>query len=96
MIASIEETIVATLIDPSTILWNHGINDGVFAPEEAYLIKNIPLARMELEDSLFWPLMQDGCYSCKSGSCFLKEETEFEGGHNEASQDKGLWTGIWA
>lgn len=84
------------LIDPSTRLWNHGINDGVFAPEEADLIKNIPLARMESEDSLIWPLTQDGCYSCKSGYCFLKEEAEFEGGHNEASQDKGLWMGTWA
>lgn len=47
VIASIEETIVATLIDPLTRQWNHGINDGVFAPEEADLIKNIPLARIE-------------------------------------------------
>lgn len=46
--------------------------DGIFIPEEAELVKKIPLAQIATEDSLFWPLSTDGHCNCKSGYCFLK------------------------
>ena len=65
--------------------------DGIFAPQEAKEIKKIPLAREATEDSLFWPLAQDGKFSCKLGYQFLKEAKG--GSQMEAWPDheKGLW-----
>ena len=48
--------------------------DGNFAPQETDLIKKIPLAWVESDDSIFLPWAKDGCYTCKSGYRFLKEE----------------------
>ena len=65
-----EEATVDCLIDKGTRTWNARI----FAPQEAEEIKNIPLARKEIEDKLCWPWEQDGRYSCKTGYRFLKED----------------------
>lgn len=46
--------------------WYNNIIDGIFTPEEAELIKRIPLAKLETNDSVFWPLTQDGVYTCES------------------------------
>ena len=32
------------LIEPTTRLWNNDLIDGLFAPEEAEIIKNFPLS----------------------------------------------------
>jgi len=40
--------------------------DGIFAPQEAELIKRIPLAKNAAKDSVFWPRVENGQYSCKS------------------------------
>ena len=40
-----EEATVECLIDKSTRTWNATTLDGIFAPQEAEEIKNIPLAR---------------------------------------------------
>ena len=76
-----EEATVDCLIDEGTRKWNVEMIDGIFAPQEAEEIKNIPLARKDTEDSLFWPLENDGSYSCKTGYQFLKED---EVGHQVA------------
>lgn len=69
-----ESATVAKLIDNNTRQWNNDVIDGVFAEEEAVLIKQIPLSRIASEDALTWPHSQDGRYNCKSGYRFLKEE----------------------
>ena len=77
-------------------MWNVAMIDGIFAPQEAEEIKNIPLARKNTKDSLFWALENDGRYSCKTGYRFLKED---EVGHQMVVQqdhEKGLWKKIWA
>lgn len=51
---------------------------------------------MEFEDTLFWPMMQDGCYSCNFDYRFLKEEAELEVRDVEDNQGKGLWKSIWS
>ena len=48
--------------------------DGIFAPQEAEEIKNIPLARKDMEDTLYWPWEHDERYSYKTGYRFLKED----------------------
>lgn len=62
------------LIDPLTRQWNTELIDGIFIPSEANLIKNIPLSRTESEDKIYWPLTQNGQYTCKNE-------------YDEASQD---------
>ena len=48
-----EEAIVDCLINEGTRTWNAAMVDGIFAPQEAEEIKNIPLARKAMDDSLF-------------------------------------------
>ena len=96
MVETIEEATVDCLIDEGTRKWNVEMIDGIFAPQEAEEIKNIPLASKDTKDSLFWPLENDGSYSCKMGYRFLKED---EGGHQvdvQQNHEKGLWNKIWA
>ena len=53
MVESMEEATVDCLIDKETRTWNGTMVDGIFAPQEAEEIKNIPLARNATDDSLF-------------------------------------------
>ena len=65
---------VETMEEAEDRKWNVEMIDRIFAPQEAEEIKNIPLTRKDTEDSLFWPLENDGRYSCKTGYQFLKED----------------------
>ena len=64
------------LIEVEQKQWNNGMIDGFFAPQEAKLMKSLPLAQAEFEDILFWPLAKDGNYTCKSSYHFLKKEAK--------------------
>ena len=70
--------------------------DGIFAPQEAKEIKNIPLARKDTEDSLYWPWEHNGRYSCKTGYWFLKEDEDGFQVAVHQDHDKELWKKIWA
>ena len=48
-----EEVTKDCLIDKGTRMWNAEMVDGIFAPQEAEEIKNIPLAREATEGSLY-------------------------------------------
>lgn len=67
-----EEATVDCLINLETRTWNHEMVDGLFIPQEAKIIKKIPLSKCAADDSVFWPL--NGQYSCKYGYWFPKEE----------------------
>ena len=67
------------LINEDSRTWNEQIIDGLFVPEEAALVKKIPLSRHLVDDKLLWLWTQSGTYSCKSGYRFLKMEEEEEG-----------------
>ena len=69
--------------------------DGLFVPEEAELVKRIPLSRHPVNDKLFWPWTQSGTYSCKSGYRFLKMEEEVEGMEAVQNGEKEFWQSIW-
>ena len=45
-------------------------------PEDADIIKKIPLSCAASEDKFYWPYSSDEIYTCKSGYRFLKEEAE--------------------
>ena len=49
-IESLENSTVAVLINETTRQWNEELIDGVFACDEATLIKKIPLGRVASED----------------------------------------------
>ena len=69
---------VEILIKEDTRQWDHGLIEGMFTPEEAKLMKSIPLSRREVEDNLFWPFTSNGVYTSKSGYRFLKAEIQTE------------------
>lgn len=71
-----------------------GMVGGNFVPEEANAIKKIPLSQVVVEDSLFWPMEQDGKYTCKSGYRFLKEETALNIIKEPPGLEKDLWKEI--
>ena len=96
MVETMEEATVDCLIDAGTRKWNVEMIDGIFAPQEAEEIKNIPLARKDTEDSLFWPLENDGRYSCKTGYRLLKEDEVGPQVAVQQDHEKGLWNKIWA
>ena len=65
---------VEILIKEETRQWDYNLINGMFTPEEADLIKSIPLSRCEAEDTLFWPFTSNVIYISKSGYRFLKSE----------------------
>ena len=96
MIEAMEEATGDCLIDEGTRTCNEAMVDGIFAPQEAEEIKTILLARIETEDTMYWPWEHDGRYSCKTGYRFLKEdEVGFQVVENQ-DHEKGLWKKIWA
>ena len=96
IVTSMEENTVASLIDPELRQWDHGLIDGIFAPQEAEIIKKIPLSHKESEDILYWPFTYDGHYTCKSGYHFLKAKAALAPIEIEPNRDKELWRGVWS
>ena len=84
------------LIDASTRQWDEDMIDGIFLPQEAEIIKKIPLAVTTSADYLVWSYSQDGNYSCKSRYRFLKEVTYWDEMDEASNQDGEFWNGIWS
>ena len=84
------------LIDPNKRQWITEVVDGIFVPDEAEMIMSMPLARGAAEDIQFWPYLSDGNYNCKFGYRFLKVEPDLEVAQQFSSQEKHLWTALWA
>ena len=74
IIESLEKATVDVLIEPKSKRWNDSVIDGIFVPQEAEIIKKIPLAWVDYKDVIYLPLSQNGVYTCKAGYRFLKEE----------------------
>ncbi|XP_075636979.1 uncharacterized protein LOC142609287 [Castanea sativa] len=91
-----EGATVYCLIDENSRQWNSKLVDGIFIPGEAELVKKIPIARIEIEDSLFWPFSANGHYNCKLGYRFLKELDVDTDEDAQPDWDKKLWKGIWS
>ena len=95
VVATMEEATVDCLINEDSCTWNEGMVDGIFIPEEAAAIKKIPLSRTAVEDSIFWPMEQDGRYTCKSGYRFLMEDEENIFQEEPPDADNSFWNRIW-
>ena len=65
-VESMADAKVEILIKEDTRQWDYGLIEGMFTPEEAELIKSIPLSRCEAEDTLFWTFTSNGLYTSKS------------------------------
>ena len=88
---------VAILIDERTRQWNEELIDGIFASDEAAIIKKkIPLGRLANEDVLIWPYSNNGSYTCKSGYRFLKEEVELPSNQQPSTLETRLWKQLWS
>ena len=100
------EATVDCLIILETRTWNHEMIEGIFAPQEADLIKkkkiyiyiyiNIPLTKQAATDLMFWPMVEDGQYSFKSGYRFLKEEEAGLSLEAPPESAQHLWRKIWS
>ena len=95
-IDSMADVRVEILIDKATHHWNHSVIDGIFIPEEAELIKSIPLPQQGVHDRLFWPFTQTGTYTIKSGYRFFKSEEEATENPARLTEERDLWRGIWS
>ena len=96
MLEGWEETTVNVLINEENRTLNEHLIDRLFIPEEAELVKKIPLSRHLVEDKVFWPWTQSRAYTCKSGYRFLKMEDEEEGQEDVETGDKAFWQSIWS
>ena len=54
ILKSKEEATVDCFINPETRTWNHEMIDWIFIPQEAKIIKKIPLSKNDVADSIFW------------------------------------------
>ena len=95
MLEGWEETTVNVLINEESRTWNMQLIDGLFVPKEAELVKKIPLSRNSVDDKMFWPWIQSGAYTCKSGYRFLKMEDEEDGMEEVQNGEKAVWQSIW-
>ena len=83
-----EEATVDKLIKEDSRTWDDVVIDGLFVPEEADIIKSIPLSRFPTEDKLYWPWTRIGKYNCKFGYRFLKCEAEVSGAMEAQADDR--------
>ena len=87
---------VSTLIDNVGHCWSQEIIDTNFLPNEAAIIKAIPLSLGNCEDVRIWPLNNDGIYSVRSGYHLLVNmELNEHPRASDLSSSKRLWKGIW-
>ena len=89
-----EEATIDKLIKEDSRTWDDVVIDGLFVPEEADIIKSIPLSRLPTKDKLYWPWTQTGKYNCKSGYRFLKCEAEVSGAMEAQADDRVFWRSI--
>ena len=92
-----QEATVSTLINPITRSRDINLLTFALSPTDADQVQRIPLSRREANDVLFWPFVQSGEYTVKSGYFFLK--TESKNGSNEVGSSsehtKPVWKQIW-
>ena len=96
IVESMSEATVDILINLELKRLNTDMVDGLFTAQEADTIKNIPLAGVETDDTLYWPLTHDGQYTCKSGYRFRKEEIEPEHQRLPSPEETQLWRHLWS
>nr|POE60401.1 putative ribonuclease h protein [Quercus suber] len=90
------QTAVAVLIDKERNCWIDDAIDNNFLPQEAKMIKSIPLCFTEARDQMYWPGKVDGVYSIKAGYRFLiEDELTPSTGPLAPLHTKSIWKGLW-
>nr|XP_023879876.1 uncharacterized protein LOC111992241 [Quercus suber] len=64
----------------------------MFIPEEAAIIKAIPLSLFDWDDLHFWPYTRDGVYIVKLGYQVLMEQEDTE---SQVTVDRGVVSNVW-
>ena len=97
LLQDFQNATVSSLINHQTRTWDLAILSTALSPTEADLVQKITLSSGQPEDILFWPFIQSGIYSVKSGYYFLKSETRSTVTQTQASPDhpKPPWNRIW-
>ncbi|KAK9998675.1 hypothetical protein SO802_018278 [Lithocarpus litseifolius] len=92
-----ENATVNLLIDQNTSCWKHEIIDAVFAPNEAQIMKSIPLSRRNHKDILIWNETTCGVFTVKSAYHMLRaaETCNTTGECLNPNNSQFLWKGIW-
>ena len=95
-IVELKNAMVSHLSNPTTRQWDVQLLFNLFTHMEADLITQIPLGRTTSEDSLFWPYVQTGQYTTKSGYYFLKTEAKMATSQTSTHAElmKPLWKRI--
>ncbi|KAK9997383.1 hypothetical protein SO802_022069 [Lithocarpus litseifolius] len=87
---------VSSLINHQTHTWDLDALSTALSPFEADLVQKITLSRGQSMDVLFWPFVQSGIYSVKSGYYFLKSEIRTATQAQAITdQPKPPWNRIW-
>ena len=96
--AGFQDAIVSALIDPFSRTWDPHVLASALSPTEAELVQKISLRRGHAEDVLFWPYVQLGQYTVKSGYFFLKSELRSTPTTDNlpSIQPKPPWKQIWS
>ncbi|XP_023879876.2 putative ribonuclease H protein At1g65750 [Quercus suber] len=72
--------------------WKVAKIDSMFIPEEAAIIKAIPLSLFDWDDLHFWPYTRDGVYIVKLGYQVLMEQEDTE---SQVTVDRGVVSNVW-
>nr|XP_023927486.1 uncharacterized protein LOC112038880 [Quercus suber] len=88
--------LVSSLINHVDRCWREAEIDSLFLPEEAAIIKTIPLSLFDQADLPFWPYTRDGLFSVKSGYHLSMEQDGTElTGTSIAGATSPCWKAIW-
>jgi hypothetical protein len=91
-----EDTVVADLIDDSSVQWNKLFIFQNFGKEEATAICNIPLSRFLHDDKIIWRATKTGEFSVRSAYHLEKERLEkMKGECSRGTKPQAMWKTIW-
>ena len=85
------EACVSSLIQHSSGTCNAALIDQIFLPNEAELIKSIPLSIRDRDDAVVWSREQNGKFTVRSAYKMLKEA---ECSSQQSCSDMGTWKKI--
>ncbi|KAL0312576.1 UNVERIFIED_CONTAM: hypothetical protein Sradi_5656900 [Sesamum radiatum] len=98
MIGGFADLRVADLIDPINRSWKGEVIDNLLWPEDAIIIKDIPLGRNSSPDIQVWHYTKSGTFSVKSAyhvtTSLLSQYNSSKSG--QSSSWSRAWAGIWS
>ena len=87
---------VCDLFYPNTRVWDPGRLENCLIPWEADLVRRIQVCEVEAEDTLVWPLTNDGDYSVRSAYRLLvSAESNLQPSSSVLGSNGLVWKKIW-